>query len=193
MNGFRGMGDKPIKVSMAIPKNKLGKDDEVGKKGGGQYSYFYEAYWADKAAWTNYASYHGQSGRQAIEYQNTMAVAGGASSQFIQTARMNADNVDNFHAPYNDDWLHDEEDESRIIEWDVPVNVDAMNREFMDRSLSAWDSIDKDRWLYDFDTEDSILPDFEKPVGGKARQRTKEEEYFALLGEALQDEEELET
>lgn len=58
MNGFRGMGEKPIKVSMAIPKNKAGKDDEVGKKGGGgQYSYFYESYWADKAAWTNYATY----------------------------------------------------------------------------------------------------------------------------------------
>ena len=30
-------------------------------------------------------------------------------------ARINADNADNFHAPYNDDWLHDEEDEDRII------------------------------------------------------------------------------
>ena len=77
MNGFRGMGDRPIKVSMAIPKNKLGKDDEVGKKGGGgQYSYYYEAYWADRAAWTNYATYQ-QGGRQAIEYQNTMATTGG--------------------------------------------------------------------------------------------------------------------
>ena len=58
MNGFRGMGDKPIKVSMAIPKNKFSKEDELGKKGGGgQYSYYYESYWADKAAWTNYAAY----------------------------------------------------------------------------------------------------------------------------------------
>jgi hypothetical protein len=30
-------------------------------------------------------------------------------------ARINADNADNFHAPYNDDWLHDDEDEERII------------------------------------------------------------------------------
>ena len=30
MNGFRGMGEKPIKVSMAIPKSKAGgKDEEV--------------------------------------------------------------------------------------------------------------------------------------------------------------------
>ena len=80
MNGFRGMGDRPIKVSMAIPKNKL-KDEEVGKKGGGgQFSYFYEAYWANSAALTNYASYRG---KQAIEYQNTMAVAGTVSYFFF--------------------------------------------------------------------------------------------------------------
>ncbi len=41
---------------------------------------------------------------------------GGASkSHFIHVARINADNADNFHAPYNDDWLHDDEDEERII------------------------------------------------------------------------------
>jgi hypothetical protein len=60
MNGFRGMGEKPIKVSMAIPKSKAGKEEEVGRKGGGgQYSYFYESYWADQPAWTNYAAYQG--------------------------------------------------------------------------------------------------------------------------------------
>lgn len=184
MNGFRGMGDKPIKVSMAIPKKQFGKDDEVGKKGGtGGYSYFYESYWADKAAWTNYASYQGGYGGQK-------AITGGGapaqSSQFIHTARLNADNADNFHAPYNDDWLQDEEDEKRIIEWDVPVNVDALNREFMERSLEAWDSVDKDRWLYSFDTEDSMIPDFEKPVGGKAK-KTREEDLFAMLGEDNED------
>jgi len=180
MNGFRGMGNKPIKVSMAIPKNKMGKDDEVGKKGGGgQYSYFYESYWADKAAWSNYASYQGRlGGSKAIQYQN----AAQPNNQFIHTARINADNADNFHAPYNDDWLHDEEDDKRIIEWNVPVNVDSMNKEFMERSVEAWDNVDRDRWLYNFDTEDSIIPDFDKPVGAKAR-RTREDDLFALLGD----------
>ena len=54
---------------MAIPKNKMGKEEEVGKKGGGgQYSYFYEAYWADRAALTNYAAYEGAH-QKANEYQ----------------------------------------------------------------------------------------------------------------------------
>lgn len=109
-------------------------------------------------------------------------------NQFIHTARMNADNADNFHAPYNDDWLHDDEDEKRLIEWDVPVNVDAMNREFMERSLEAWDAIDKDRWIYSFDTEDSIIPDFDKQSEMKQR-KTREEELFAMLGERREGDE----
>lgn len=82
MNGFRGMGDKPIKVSMAIPKNKAGKEDEVGKKGGGgQYSYFYESYWADKAAWTNYAAYQVFLNWVYIIFQIPDGEGGGVSRQ----------------------------------------------------------------------------------------------------------------
>lgn len=160
MNGFRGMGEKPIKVSMAIPKTKH-KEEEAGSRGGGkgEYSYYYESYWADANAWANYASYQGKE-------------------RFIHTARINADNADNVHAPYNDDWLNDEEDEERTIEWDVPVNVDAMNKDFMTNSLEVWDSMEKDRWIYCFDTEDSIIPDFDKDVRTKV---VAEEEVVDLM------------
>ena len=71
MNGFRGMGEKPIKVmiqiiitsgislylylylycqvSMAIPKTRA-EEVVLGDREGGakQYSYFYEQYWADQ-------------------------------------------------------------------------------------------------------------------------------------------------
>ena len=67
------------------------------------------------------------------------------------------------------------------------MNVDALNREFMERSLEAWDSVDKDRWIYSFDTEDSIIPDFDKPAGGKAK-RTKEDDLFEMLGEEREEE-----
>jgi len=160
MNGFRGMGEKPIKVSMAIPKTKH-KEEEAGARGGGkgEYSYYYESYWADANAWANYASYQGKE-------------------RFIHTARINADNADDVHAPHNDDWLNDEEDEERIIEWDVPVNVDAMNKDFMTNSLEVWDSMEKDRWIYCFDTEDSIIPDFDKDVRTKV---VVEEEVVNLM------------
>ena len=47
---------------MAIPKKKPGggggtdPEESLGSRGTGQYSYYYESYWADQAAWGNYAS-----------------------------------------------------------------------------------------------------------------------------------------
>merc|ERR1739842_91965 len=87
MNGFRGMGEKPIKVSMAIPKKKPGKEDEVGSKGGAQYSYYYESYWADQAAWGNYASLPGVKRAGHAHFD-------GHGKQFIANARNNAGNSD---------------------------------------------------------------------------------------------------
>ena len=75
-----------------------------------------------------------------------------------------------------------------FLEWDVPVNVDAMNRELMERSLEAWDAMDRDRWIYSFDTEDSIVPDFEKRVGQKAK-AVEEDDLFKMLGENKDEEE----
>jgi hypothetical protein len=58
-----------------------------------------------------------------------------------------------------------------------------MNRELMERSLEAWDAMDRDRWIYNFDTEDSIVPDFDKRVGQKEVKGTEEEDLFRMLGE----------
>merc|ERR1711971_850587 len=73
-------------------------------------------------------------------------------------------------------------DDERPVPWDVPVNVELMNRQFMERSVEAWAGVERDRWLYCFDTEDSILPDFEKPAPGMKR-RVDEEQLFRDLGE----------
>ena len=76
-----------------------------------------------------------------------------------------------------------------MLEWDVPVNVDAMNRELMERSLEAWDAMDRDRWIYNFDTEDSIVPDFDKRVGQKEVKVAEEEDLFRMLGGENEEEE----
>ena len=102
----------------------------------------------------------------------------------------NAGNADTYHAPHNDDWLNDEEDENRIIEWDVPVNIDAMNKEFMERSIETWDGIERDRWLYSFDTEDSIIPDFEKPLDRFKKRSDIEKQLFQDLGDDGEDDNE---
>ena len=171
MNGFRGMGEKPIKVSMAIPKTKM-EEQMLGNRGGqGQYSYYYEQYWADQAAWGNYAQLRGKKGVEEKEEKKKSA---------REESRL------------WEEWLDtdsEEEDDERPIPWDVPVNVELMNRQFMERSVEAWAGVERDRWLYCFDTEDSILPDFEKPAPGMKR-KVNEEQLFKDLGEESRQEKE---
>ena len=139
--------------------------NRTGSRAGGQYGNYYEPYYADQAAWGNYAT------------------LSGGRAQFVGASKINAGTSDPYNMPHNDDWLADEEDEQRIIEWDVPVNVDAMNKEFMERSVQTWDRIEKDRWLYSFDTEDSIIPDFEKPLDRFKKKSDLEEQLFRDIGE----------
>ena len=171
MNGFRGMGEKPIKVSMAIPKTKM-EEQMLGNRGGqGQYSYYYEQYWADQAAWGNYAQLRGKKGVEEKEEKKKSA---------REESRL------------WEEWLDtdsEEEDDERLVPWDVPVNVELMNRQFMERSVEAWAGVERDRWLYCFDTEDSILPDFEKPAPGMKR-KVNEEQLFKDLGEKSRQEKE---
>jgi len=35
-----------------------------------------------------------------------------------------------------------------------------MNTEYIARSQEVWDSIEADRWLYNLDNDEGILPDF---------------------------------
>ena len=50
-----------------------------------------------------------------------------------------------------------------LLEHNGPVNVDAMNTEYISRSQEVWDSIEADRWLYNLDNDEGILPDFNQP------------------------------
>uniref|UniRef100_A0A0K2UPK5 tRNA selenocysteine-associated protein 1 n=1 Tax=Lepeophtheirus salmonis TaxID=72036 RepID=A0A0K2UPK5_LEPSM len=61
----------------------------------------------------------------------------------------------------------DEEEENNIIEYNIPVNVDGLNVEFISRSEEVWDSVEKDRWLYSLDNEDGFVPNF-KPMDKKS-------------------------
>ena len=48
-----------------------------------------------------------------------------------------------------------------IPEYDAPVNVDAMNAEYIKRSLEVWDSMEKDRWIYNLENDDGFVPNFQ--------------------------------
>ena len=49
---------------------------------------------------------------------------------------------------------------NRLIEHDMPVNVDAMNAEFIERSQEVWDAVEKDRWIYNLENDEGMAPNF---------------------------------
>merc|ERR1719410_3144988 len=44
----------------------------------------------------------------------------------------------------------------------APLNVDAMNIDYISKSNEVWDEMEKERWLYNLDGEEGILPKFKK-------------------------------
>ena len=44
----------------------------------------------------------------------------------------------------------------------TPINVDAMNTEFISRSTEVWDQMEADRWIYNLENEHGILPDIKR-------------------------------
>lgn len=179
MNGFVGMPGqpgKPIKVSMAVPKPCLSESTKLAEKQSAQYSHMYENYWSDKDAWGNYGAYQGNDfqGQQGAPALTTAKYYAGREAARPLVAKSATEN--------NLDWdllgidSDDEEDtdadegkkiakdlsENRLIEYDTPVNVDAMNAEFIARSQEVWDAVEKDRWIYNLENDDGIAPNFNK-------------------------------
>lgn len=146
MNGFDGLG-QPIKVSMAIPKPCLSEASALAEKQSSQYSHMYENYQNDRGAWGNYASVQSGAGSKA-----PILVSGAAQ------------------AATGLDWdllmMSDEDEDelagNRLIEHDTPVNVDAMNAEFIERSQEVWDAVEKDRWIYNLENDEGMAPNFRK-------------------------------
>merc|ERR1711973_639773 len=66
----------------------------------------------------------------------------------------------------DDDSEEDDEEkemaDNRLIEHDIPVNVDALNAEFVERSQAVWDAVEKDRWIYNLENDEGMAPNFRK-------------------------------
>ena len=143
MNGFYGLGKKPIKVTLAIPKRSLA---EATNKINTTYSDMYESYWSDPGALANYGEFQ-SSGRAILVSSNAAA---------------NSTDFDFFDNGDSEDEDRDAKDEERLIDHSAPINVDAMNTEFISRSTEVWDQMEADRWIYNLENEHGILPDIKR-------------------------------
>jgi len=147
MNGFYGLGPKPIRVALAIPKRSLA---EATNKIATTYSDMYESYWTDNhAAMSNYGTYQGSTGRPIL-VSSTAPSATGITEW------------DMFGNDSSEDEDKQAQEQYRLIDHSGPLNVDAMNTDYISKSNEVWDGIENDRWLYNLDDDEGILPKFKK-------------------------------
>merc|ERR1712066_380127 len=138
MHGFRmGLDERPIKVSIAVPKPGLREANSI------------EADDKDAAVAAYYQQYGAAQG-----YYGQAGGAGKGPAVLVSS-----------QAPVYEYELSEEEaegDEEKLVEHDRAVNVDQMNNEFISRSQEVWDKVEKERWIYDLDQEEGFVPNFNK-------------------------------
>jgi len=194
MNGFHGLG-QPMKVSMAIPKPCLSEASALAEKQSAQYQHMYEDYHSDRGAWGNYGAFQSGGGGQA-------GSGGQAAKPLLVSGSSKAGAALDWDLMMLDGGEDSEEEEdeedlagNRLIEHDLPVNVDAMNAEFIERSQEVWDAVEKDRWIYNLENDEGMAPNFRqkdlssKKRIGKVLEEIQESEHLQQDGQEQDDEE----
>jgi len=152
MNGFPGLG-QPIRVSMAIPRPCLSEASTLAEKQSAQFSHMYENYQSDRGAWGNYGAFQSSGGGKPALVSGSSKLA---STSMDWDLLMMSDEEDK-----------EDDDDYRVIDHDAPVNVDAMNAEFIERSQEVWDAVERDRWIYNLDNDEGMAPNFRKKTAKK--------------------------
>ncbi|XP_021182142.2 tRNA selenocysteine 1-associated protein 1 [Helicoverpa armigera] len=132
MNGYTGLGSKPLKICTAVPKPK-GNSSNQNPSGpttpnstfssGSEYNQYYDpsAYWQNYSAWSGY---YGQ-GEQGAAAAQTVPVADVTLPP--AAAKQN--------------------DELALVDHKKVINIDEMNEEFLDPELSLWDCLEESQWF----------------------------------------------
>uniref|UniRef100_A0A1B6EK19 tRNA selenocysteine-associated protein 1 n=2 Tax=Cuerna arida TaxID=1464854 RepID=A0A1B6EK19_9HEMI len=127
MNGYKGLGTKPLKISSAVPKaHRVLNTTSVmagGYNSSQDYSQYYDTdnYWQSYSAWQSY-------------YENPSANIGHHS----------------FHSSVQQvpiETITIEEDELELIDHNTTTDVEAWNREVMERDYNLWDALESSKWL----------------------------------------------
>uniref|UniRef100_A0A2H1V485 tRNA selenocysteine-associated protein 1 n=1 Tax=Spodoptera frugiperda TaxID=7108 RepID=A0A2H1V485_SPOFR len=132
MNGYTGLGSKPLKICTAVPKPKCTTTPQNPSapttpnstfNNGAEYNQYYDpsAYWQNYSAWSGY---YGQGDQSAAPAQ-TVPVVDPAQVTAVKA----------------------QTDELALVEHKKVIDVDQLNQEFLDPELSLWDSLEESQWL----------------------------------------------
>jgi len=117
MNGYKGLGSKPIKVSSAVPKAIRHSSSTSIMTGGytanQDYNQYYDtsSYWQSYSAWQNYYNSNFNSTLQQLPAQS------------------------------------EQMDDLELVDHNVTFDVESWNKELMDRDYNLWDALESSKWL----------------------------------------------
>ncbi|XP_047520229.1 tRNA selenocysteine 1-associated protein 1 [Pieris napi] len=130
MNGYTGLGTKPLKICTAVPKPKSAittqattpPTSNTSYASGTEYNQYYDpsAYWQNYSAWSGY---YGQG-------ENTQVAA--TTTPVVDTVQIAAAKA--------------QSDDLVLVEHKKPIDVDKLNQEFLDPDLSLWDALEASNW-----------------------------------------------
>jgi len=158
MNGYKGLGGKPLKISNAVAKtakynaNSTQQTQQTASPtttpqaqtpttaqhtGYAGVTQDYSQGYYDTSYWQNYSAWQGYYDQTSDP--NAMAGYTDQSMQDPTQAAATAAAVQEPQAPV--------EDELELIEHNVPLDIEKLNREVCDQDYNMWDALESSRWL----------------------------------------------
>ncbi|XP_017116752.1 tRNA selenocysteine 1-associated protein 1 [Drosophila elegans] len=168
MNGFIGLGSKPIKICNAVPKPKselgaalgegntnygYGGSGSSASTGGTDYSQYYDptsTYWQGYQAWQGYYEQAGPSITDAAAYYQQ------AMSQSHSNPQTLAQHAEAWSAQRSAQYEQQQqiasaangaEEEYGLVEHKFVLDTDKLNREAIDADRRLYDALESSKWL----------------------------------------------
>ncbi|XP_016974172.1 tRNA selenocysteine 1-associated protein 1 [Drosophila rhopaloa] len=168
MNGFIGLGSKPIKICNAVPKPKselgaaagegntnygYGGSGSSASTGGTDYSQYYDptsTYWQGYQAWQGYYEQAGPSITDAAAYYQQ------AMSQSHSNPQTLAQHAEAWSAQRSAQYEQQQQsasaangadDEYGLVEHKFVLDTDKLNREAIDADRRLYDALESSKWL----------------------------------------------
>lgn len=149
MNGFIGLGSKPLKICSAVPKPK-DKDGtmqtqqqqsatSIVQQAYDQYSQYYDQYY-NWQHWQNQQQTYGQH-YDAQQIDPSAYYSAQVSAQIAATQAQQQQ-----YATHPTSFKYEQDDDYALVDYKNVIDVDKMNRETIERDRNLYDSLEASKW-----------------------------------------------
>ncbi|XP_050540845.1 tRNA selenocysteine 1-associated protein 1-like [Daktulosphaira vitifoliae] len=118
MNGFPGLGSKPIKVSSVIPKSErhivVASNDSQGYKSTQDYGQYFETNY-----WHRYSMWNQTQGQKCVPKPESISESSNIKTNSNLT----------------------------LVDYKKTIDIDALNKELISQDYNLWDALESSKWL----------------------------------------------